>query len=366
MSKVKVADILTPSQQKHLAEYHLYSDQNIGCMHSPLTPTLKSSPGVITIGFENNTDENNGATVNSDKENLLTKFYRDERNEPLALWQNLEQIESQIDIPLQDEDSNISINFNANMSMAGRAFLVVQENKTLNLDISYLTPAASSFVLFLDVQKNACINIVSTDQTKGINEGFLYLNAKLDESAQLNFFGYKNSRLQSLQHIQVELGDNSIANVHELVHGSNGSLQDSHIIYKHTGAGTLGTQNVLQLINDKSTAAFTGKIDVGREAFSTESYQLCNSLLLCDHSKACHRPQLEIENKDVKCSHGATSGKLDEEALFYLRARGFAKPYAEKLLIAAKVGEFISNSKLAASQPWLIDFLKEQELGFDE
>ena len=250
--------------------------------------------------------------------------------------------------------------------MAGLLFIEVQEGNCLNLNISYHARSPSSFLLFLDVKQNASVNITTKDDVNNAQENFLYINTKLNHSAEFNFFSYKSNRQKSLQHIQVELGDKAVANTHELVNSSNGSNMDSHIIYLHRGTKTLGNQNVLQLIGKKSTAAFTGKIEVSENALNTESYQLCNSILLSDEGKACHRPQLEIENKEVKCSHGATSGKLDENALFYLQSRGFSKAQAEKLLISAKVEEFINQSKLASSLPWLIDYLKEQDMDLNE
>ena len=358
--------LTTPIQQRHLAEYHLYSEQEVGCLSLPLMPVTGESNKGSALSFKKSAPSNTSPFLQVSTKEHLTKFFRDEKNEPLALWQSLERLRDSLFLSIQEKASNLSINFDANQPMAGLLFIKVQEGNSLNLDISYDSQSPSSFLLFLDVEKNASVNITTKDDVSNAQENFLYINAKLNDSAQFNFFSYKNSRQKSLQHIQVELGDKAVANTHELVNSSNNSNMDSHIIYLHSGRETLGNQNVLQLIGKKSTAAFTGKIEVSENAVSTESYQLCNSILLSDDGKACHRPQLEIENKEVKCSHGATSGKLDENALFYLQSRGFSKSQAEKLLISAKVEEFISQSKLASSLPWLIDYLKKQDMGLYE
>lgn len=358
--------ITTPTQSKQLAEYHLYSEQEIGCLHSPLLPVSVESNKGFTLSFKKIAPSNTSPFLQVATKDYLSKFLRDEKNEPLALWQNLEQLTDSLFLSIQEKESNLSVNFDASQSMAGMLFLEVQEGNNLNLDISYLSSSPSSFLLFLDVKQDASVNVTTKDDVIDAKENFLYLNAKLNHSAEFNFFSYKTSRQKSLQHIQVELGDKAIANTHELVNSGDSSNMDSHIIYIHRGRETLGNQNVLQLIGEKSTAAFTGKIEVSENALNTESYQLCNSILLSDDGKACHRPQLEIENKEVKCSHGATSGKLDENALFYLQSRGFSKSQAEKLLISAKVEEFIIQSKLASSLPWLINYLKEQDLGLYE
>lgn len=358
--------LTTPIQKKHLAEYHLYSDPEIGCLDSPLLPIANESSNGVRINFKENASSKTNQVLKIATKEHLPKFLRDEQNEPLALWQSLERLSDSLFFSVQEKECKLSLKFDASLPMAGLIFIDVQESNCLNLDIDYDTLSPSSFLLFIDVKQNASVNITTKDNVHSAPENFLYINAKLNHSAAFNFFGYKSSRQQSLQHIQVELGDKAVANTDELVNSSSSSNMDSHIIYTHRGTETLGNQRVLQLIGKNSTAAFTGKIEVSENALNTESYQLCNSILLSDEGKACHRPQLEIENKEVKCSHGATSGKLDENALFYLQSRGFSKSQAEKLLISAKVDEFIHQSKLASSLPWLIDFLQEQDMGLYE
>jgi Fe-S cluster assembly protein SufD len=100
------------------------------------------------------------------------------------------------------------------------------------------------------------------------------------------------------------------------------------------------------VMDDGSTGAFTGRIMVRPDAQRTNAYQSNNNLLLTDTAKISTRPQLEIYADDVKCSHGATVGQLDEKALFYLRARGISKEESTILLMYAFAYEVIEKIKV--------------------
>ncbi|HZH25883.1 MAG TPA: Fe-S cluster assembly protein SufD [Azospirillaceae bacterium] len=97
------------------------------------------------------------------------------------------------------------------------------------------------------------------------------------------------------------------------------------------------------VIDGHGRAVFQGKILVRRDAQKTDGYQLNNALLLSDTAEIDAKPELEIYADDVKCSHGATAGELDEDQLFYLRARGVPKDEARGLLIGAFLAEAVTE-----------------------
>jgi Fe-S cluster assembly protein SufD len=115
------------------------------------------------------------------------------------------------------------------------------------------------------------------------------------------------------------------------------------------------------VIGGEAQGVFQGKIRVAQDAQRTDGYQLNKALLLSDTAGISSKPELEIYADDVKCSHGATVGELDAEALFYLRARGVGRSAAEALLIAAFIGEAIEAIEheparaafAAVTQGWL-------------
>jgi Fe-S cluster assembly protein SufD len=97
------------------------------------------------------------------------------------------------------------------------------------------------------------------------------------------------------------------------------------------------------VINDKSTGVFNGKIFVRKDAQKTNAYQSSKNILLSDDATINTKPQLEIYADDVKCSHGTSTGKIDESAMFYLNARGIGKDSARKLLLSSFAQEVINK-----------------------
>jgi len=95
------------------------------------------------------------------------------------------------------------------------------------------------------------------------------------------------------------------------------------------------------IINDRSTGVFNGKIFVRKDAQKTNAYQSSKNILLSDDATINTKPQLEIYANDVKCSHGTSTGKIDENALFYLNARGIGKESAKKMLLSSFAQEVI-------------------------
>ena len=115
------------------------------------------------------------------------------------------------------------------------------------------------------------------------------------------------------------------------------------------------------IMMDEATGVFNGKIYVRPEAQKVNAFQTNNNLVLSSHATLHTKPQLEIWADDVKCSHGATTGQLDEEQLFYLRARGVTKKKAYHLLRQAFANEVINKVPLASLRTRLHDSLTAQD-----
>jgi Fe-S cluster assembly protein SufD len=98
-----------------------------------------------------------------------------------------------------------------------------------------------------------------------------------------------------------------------------------------------------KVLKNGAVGVFQGKILVKQAAQQTDGYQISQSLLLDEDSQFLAKPELEIYADDVKCSHGSTSGAIDETALFYLRARGVPRAEAENLLVLAFVAEALAE-----------------------
>ncbi len=113
---------------------------------------------------------------------------------------------------------------------------------------------------------------------------------------------------------------------------------DTTILIDHQAAHCSSRQTQKGVIDDNGRAVFQGKILVRPDAQKTDGYQLSQTLLLSPHAEIDVKPELEIHADDVKCSHGATVGRLDADALFFLRARGIREAEARALLIQGFIG----------------------------
>ncbi len=112
---------------------------------------------------------------------------------------------------------------------------------------------------------------------------------------------------------------------------------------RHKGVGNRTHIRQRNLIDDRAHSAFQGKFHVDQAAQKTDAYMHCHNLLLSDLARTSHKPELEIYADDVKCSHGAATGGLHPQQLFYLKARGFTPAQARALLTVGFAEEFIES-----------------------
>jgi len=120
---------------------------------------------------------------------------------------------------------------------------------------------------------------------------------------------------------------------------------DNHTVVDHTMPNSNSNELYKGIIGENATAVFNGKVFVRKDAQKTNAFQSNKNILLSDSSTINTKPQLEIWADDVKCSHGCTTGQMDKEQLFYLRARGIDERSAQKLLLNAFAEEVILKIK---------------------
>lgn len=137
------------------------------------------------------------------------------------------------------------------------------------------------------------------------------------------------------------LGSNSEGNMYGIYLLNGKSHVDNHTNVDHTVPHAESNELYKGILADHSRGVFNGKIFVRQDAQKTNAFQQNNNILLSEDAVVNTKPQLEIWADDVKCSHGCTTGQLDEEALFYLQARGIAKDQAKGLLLYAFAGEVL-------------------------
>lgn len=224
-------------------------------------------------------------------------------------------------------------------------------NKYLSNSVTEVFAGANAEVEFytLQNQHNAASNINSvfieqerdsrvTTLTASLHGGLIRNNLKFvlnGENAEANMFGM--AFMDKKQHV-----DNFTQVIHASAHCN------SNQIYKN-------------VLDETSTGAFAGRIHVVRDAQKTNAFQRNNNLLLTDEANMQTKPQLIIDADDVKCSHGATVGQIDEEALFYLRSRGIDEDQARLMMMNAFAHEVVNEIKLEPLRD-RIDELVEKRL----
>lgn len=135
---------------------------------------------------------------------------------------------------------------------------------------------------------------------------------------------------------------------------------DNHTFIDHAQPFCNSNELYKGVMDDQSHGVFSGKIMVRKDAQKTNAFQSSKNILLSDKALADTKPQLEIFANDVKCSHGATTGQLNDEALFYLRSRGISEAKAKVLLIHAFANDILETVKVKSLKENLNFLLSEQ------
>lgn len=135
---------------------------------------------------------------------------------------------------------------------------------------------------------------------------------------------------------------------------------DNHTAMDHIKPNSFSNELYKGIMEDQSHGVFNGKVFVRQAAQKTNAFQSNKNILLSNDATINSKPQLEIWADDVKCSHGCTTGQLDEEAQFYLQSRGISKERARVLLLYAFAGDVLENIKLEPLKAYLEDIISER------
>jgi len=199
-----------------------------------------------------------------------------------------------------------------------------------------------------------------------------------DWAVQTNMAHVTMERNARLNCFSVNLGAKlSRYDVHAVLNGSGAECHinglnllrrkqhgDTTVLMEHVAPHCHSNQFFRSILDNQAHGVFQSKVHVHRGAQKTDGYQLANTILLSQGACMNTKPELEIYADDVKCSHGTTTGALDEEPLFYLRSRGLSESQARMLLVQAFVNEAIDKISDETSRIQIKDmaeqWLKEQ------
>jgi Fe-S cluster assembly protein SufD len=142
--------------------------------------------------------------------------------------------------------------------------------------------------------------------------------------------------------------------------GRGDQLMDSHTVLEHASPSCGSREHFKGILTERARGVFSGKIVVRPGAQKTDAKQTNQALLLSDDAAVHAKPQLEIYADDVKCTHGATVGRLDEEAVFYIRSRGIEEAAARGLLTFAFAGDLVERIEFTPFRTRVEDLLTER------
>ncbi len=146
--------------------------------------------------------------------------------------------------------------------------------------------------------------------------------------------------------------------LHGLFMGRGRSHIDSNTLVDHAKPNCYSSEYYKGILDDYATGVFNGKVLVREDAQLTNAYQTNRSILLSDTARMFSKPALEIYADDVKCSHGATTGQLDKDGLFYLRSRGIPEDEARRLMLSSFAGDIIEQAPVSALREVLYDHVE--------
>ncbi len=223
---------------------------------------------------------------------------------------------------------------------------VIRVEEGAELTVLENGPAAAGLnkVMEVDVADGASFHHVRAQGRDHERRAATHVFARLGAESTFKSFTLTVNGVLTRNEVVIELtGDNAVAHVAGAAVGDGDFLHDDTVFVTHDAVGCESRQVFKKVLRNGATGVFQGKILVKQHAQKTDGYQISQSLLLDGDSQFLAKPELEIYADDVACSHGSTSGAIDEDALFYLRSRGVPEGQAQDLLVLAFLAEAIDE-----------------------
>jgi len=214
----------------------------------------------------------------------------------------------------------------------------LEENSKLDLITSALSLNSEPIFLntsnFFYVEKYGLLKIFQINELNNHDLNYNLNEATVSENGIFENFILSSNNAFFKNDIFCTLKENySSGFINGAILANNEDEHEIKTFIKHLGENTKSYQKIKSILDNDSRAIFQGKIYVDSKAQKTDGYQLSKAIILDQNSEFDSKPELEIYADDVKCSHGSTSGSLDENAIFYLMSRGINRSDAKKLLI---------------------------------
>jgi Fe-S cluster assembly protein SufD len=191
----------------------------------------------------------------------------------------------------------------------------------------------------IDVQDNANLTISKIQNEDGNNYALFNERIKQDQNSTFTIHTLSLNGLWVRNNLFIDVkGQNVDTNLYGAYVLNGNQHVDNHTVIDHQKANCQSNELYKGVMDGKSTGVFNGKVFVRKDAQKINAFQSNGNVLLTDDSSINSKPELEIYADDVKCSHGSTTGQLDEDAIYYLRSRGLCEKSARDLLVTAFIG----------------------------
>lgn len=232
-----------------------------------------------------------------------------------------------------------------------RVLIVANENSQASFvesyvglkDAKYFTNAVAEIVL----AENAVVDHYKLQRESAAAFHIATSQIRLAKTANFSSHSLSFGADLTRNDINAELiGEGICCTLNGLYLAKDSNQVDNHTAIDHAMPHCESHEVYKGILADRAKGVFNGKIFVRQDAQKTDAKQTNKTLLLSDEAQINTKPQLEIFADDVRCTHGATIGQLDDSQLFYLRARGIPKEEARALLIYAFAGEIVSGIRL--------------------
>ena len=206
------------------------------------------------------------------------------------------------------------------------------------------------------IYKNICIY-----NEKSFGYFHKFTSNKLDTKSSSTFFIFPSGLKFNKLDLEFDLnGENSECNLQAASYLNHDDHQEIKTRINHFAPNCKSFQKVKNVLNSESKGVYQGKIFVKDNAQKTDAYQLSKAILLNDSSEFNSKPELEIYADDVKCSHGSSSGNIEEDSIFYLMSRGLSRQESIKLLINGFLSEITDEIKSNSIKNFIVNKLEDQ------
>ncbi len=197
------------------------------------------------------------------------------------------------------------------------------------------------------VGENASFDLYELEENnlKNVRFSNLYVRQEANSNVLLNGITLQNGKTRNTTKVSLE-GHGASIKLCGMVIADNNQMVDNNTLIDHVVGDCTSHELFKYVLDDQATGAFAGKVLVREGAQHTESDEVNKNICMTRESRMYTQPQLEIYADDVKCSHGATVGQLDNDALFYMQQRGISEQEARMLLMFAFVDDVINQVSL--------------------